>query len=219
MTIFKHNSYLSFLKTWLNDQPKAGRGIKGQIAKELGISTTLVSFFFSGDKVPTLEQASDLADFIGLSEHEAQYMITLVEIERAGHSRLKQRISQRAKKEKEEGLRLKSKVKRDKRLNEEESSLYYSSWIFTGVRNLIAIPEINHPKQISERLNISIPMVNQALQVMLSMGLIVKTKEGLEIGPTYTYIDEESPHVGQYRKNWRLRGFDSMKHAFSTLTV
>ena len=141
MSIFDFDDYLSFINRWLESQPKSGRGMKQKVAKHLGISSTLVSFLFAGSKSFTMEQASDLADFMALSEKEAQHFLLLVEIDRAGNHRLKARLEKKLKEEKDQAKKIKSRVKKDHNLSLEQSAIYYSSWLFTGIRNLAAVEE------------------------------------------------------------------------------
>lgn len=210
MNIFDYSNYLEYLKKWIDEQPGKGHGVKGKIAKELGVSSTLVSFIFSGKKVMTLEQASDFADFVGLTEKEANYFILLVEVERAGHHRLKNRLLERVKLEQKEGQRIRSRVKRDQNLSAEDYATYYSSWIHTGVRNLAGLKDFNNVDQIATRLNLSPVIVNQAIQFMLSLGLLKQGESGLDVGSTYTYVDDDSPFVNKHRQNWRLKGLQVM---------
>ncbi|NQZ01822.1 MAG: TIGR02147 family protein [Bdellovibrionales bacterium] len=210
-SVFEYESYIPYLNDWLANLPNSGRGVKGKIAAHLRVSSSLVSFFFKGSKLLTPEQASILSDFIGHTELEADYFYLLVEFERAGNQRLKQNLQRLLQKTKAEALEVKSRVKKDRELNAEEKSVYYSSWIYTGVRNLSAIDSFKDTKTIAEHLTLPFETVNEVLSYLLKIGMVEQDEQGLKAGPTYTHIDQESPHVNKHRQNWRLRGFQKME--------
>ena len=211
VTIYDFSNYREYLATWIASQSKGGRGIKMQISKALKVSTTLTSFIFAGTKTLTLEQASNLADFIGLNDPETDFLFLLVELERAGTHSLRLKLERRLKVIAEQSKKVSSRVKKDLTLSDQQKAIYYSSWIFTGIRNLVATGEYRDAKSISERLNIPQGVVAKALQFLIENKLCIQDGVTLRPGPTYTHVDSDSPFVNKHRQNWRLRGFSMME--------
>ncbi|MEO0337542.1 MAG: TIGR02147 family protein, partial [Pseudomonadota bacterium] len=216
-SIFEYESYPEYLNTWLSSLPRSGRGVKGKIAKHLAVSSSLVSFFFQGSKPLTPEQATLVSDFIGHTELEAEYFLLLVELERAGNAKLKQSLNRLLAKTKAEATKVKSRVKKDRVLTAEEVAVYYSSWVYTGVRNLSAIEHFGNAKTIAEHLSLPFESVNQVLSFLLRIGMVEQNEQGqLRPGPTYTHLDQDSPHINRHRQNWRLRGMQKMESKNAT---
>lgn len=211
VSIFEFTSYRKYLESWIADKPQAGRGVKGQFAKALGSSSTLVSLILNGTKTMNLEQASDLSDFMGLNEAENDFFFLLVERERAGHHRLQAKLDKKIQQAQQQARKLSSRVKKDVTLSDEQIAIYYSSWVYTGIRNLVATGEYKDAVQIAQRLHLPVATVMRALHFLLEHGLIVEKAGKLVAGPTYTHVDADSPFANKHRQNWRYRGFTMME--------
>lgn len=210
VTIYEHTNYREFLNGWISSQPNGGRGLKGQMAKHLGISSTLISFILSGTKPLSMEQGSELADFVGLNEAETDYFFLLVEKERAGTVKLREKLDRRIKMAQEQARKVARRVKKDVELSDELKAIYYSSWLNTGIRNLIATPGNHDAAEISRRLNIPVTTAIKTLKFLVENGLCIEKDGKLLVGPTYTHVDSDSPFVIKHSQNWRLRGFTVM---------
>ncbi len=92
ISIYDYSDYRKFLNAWIDRQSKTMKGLKGKLAVTSGVSSTLISLILKGDKHLSLEQASDISDFIGLDEKETEYFFLLVELGKAGSFKLKQKL-------------------------------------------------------------------------------------------------------------------------------
>lgn len=214
--IFDYVDCVKYLNDWIRLQPRGGRGFKSKFAHTLQVSSTMISFVLKGKKLLTLEQACDLAEFMGLSEAETDYFFLLVEYDRAGHHRLKQKLLRKINAAQKESKRLASRVKKDIDLSEELKATYYSSWVYTGLRNLVAAGEFKDVRSMARRLNLSQVAVTEALQFLLENRLCIEKGGLIEVGPAYTHVDADSPYVNRHRQNWRLRGLTMMDHKCDT---
>ena len=89
MTIYNFHNTIEFLRFYLQNQPKKGRGGIKKIAELLNIDSSQVSQVLSGKKTFTEEQALKVTHFCNLNELESDYFLCLVKIERAGTTDLK----------------------------------------------------------------------------------------------------------------------------------
>ena len=89
MTIFEFKDYKQFVRHMINTQPVLGRGSVKRMAEALRVHPSLISQVLKGTKEFTAEQANDVAVFLNLNELETECFLCLVDIERAGTSRLK----------------------------------------------------------------------------------------------------------------------------------
>lgn len=208
ISVYDFKDYREFLNTWIDNQGQ--RGLKGQLAEAAGVSSTLISLILKGDKQLSLEQASDLGDFLGMNDKEMDFFFLLVEYGRAGSHSLQQKLIKRIREQQEQAKKLSQRVKKDVELTDQEKAIYYSSWVYTGVRNLTATGQFNTVQSIADRLGISPAVAAKALDFLIANGLCKEEKGKILYGPTYMHVDSDSPFVTKHHQNWRLRGFQFM---------
>lgn len=208
ISVFDFEDYRQYLNTWIDAQ--SARGMKAQLAQALGVSSTLVSLMLKGDKHLSMEQAAETVDYLGLQDKEADYFFILVEYGKAGSHKLRQRLKQKIQQHKSESKQLGKRLKKDLELSESQSAIYYSSWIYTGIRNLTALEQHHDVMSLSQRLNLPPSSVNKALDFLLDTGLCKIEKGRITYGPAYTHVNQESPFVNKHHQNWRFRGVQQM---------
>jgi hypothetical protein len=89
MNIFDFKNYKAFIRSMIASHPDLGRGSIKKMAEALRVHPSLISQVLNGIKDFTSEQANDIATFFCLTEVETEYFLCLVDIERAGTTRLK----------------------------------------------------------------------------------------------------------------------------------
>lgn len=107
MAVYDFSNYRDYVIHRVQNMPRRGRGEFRKMSLALGMHTSSVSQVFKGQKQLTLEQGALLASYLGLNELEADYLLNLIEKERAGNSDLKERIKRRLHKIKEQAFVLK----------------------------------------------------------------------------------------------------------------
>ena len=210
MKIFRFESYKDFVNNWIEELPNNGRGEYRRIANQLQVSTTMVSQVFRGDKHLSLELANDLADYLNLNDLETDYFFLLVECSRAGTTRLKQRLEKRIKLARAHALKLETRMTKDTEMNETTMTQFYSSWIYSGIRAMAALPGVNDAQEIATRLSLPRTQVQNVLEFLISNGLVLHEDGQLKVGPKQTHIGADSPLVAKHHQNWRLLGFHKM---------
>lgn len=211
LNIFEYSSYINYLGSWIESQGLSGYGIKGRMSKALEVSSTFVSLMLKGEKLLTPDQASDLCDFIGLSELESEYLHLLVEQERAGKFKYKEKVKKKISALKLQANKIGRRVQRDKELTEEQKAIYYSTWLYTGIRNLSAIPEYSRTSDLAKKLNLEPALVNKVVKFLIENNLCIDKNGQLSYGPASLHIDKESPFVNKHHQNWRLQGIQKME--------
>lgn len=213
VSVFEASDYKEFLKNWLLARPKGGRGESRKIAAQLGVSTTLVSQVLNGDKHFTMEAASDLCDYLALSERETDHFLLLVDYARAGSHGLRLRLKRRIDQSRKAAQKLSVRLEKDRDLSDSEIAVYYSHWTYTGVRNLIATaPEIE-TEQIAKRLNMPLHTIVKVMSFLIESGILVQNQGRYESGAKRTHLGADSPLVVKHHQNWRLQGFNRMNFA------
>jgi hypothetical protein len=118
---------------------------------------------------------------------------------------LKRKIDAELKKAQNIGQRLKVDE-----LPDFTKAIFYSSWMYSGVRNLTAIPSFQSVEALAERLKSPRLQVQKVVEFLLENGLCIMGNGKLQVGPKRTHIGAHSPLVSKHHENWRLAGFQKI---------
>lgn len=208
MSIFEFTDYRPYVLERIKKLPKGGRGEFLKIANALGMHTSSISQVFKGQKRLTLEQGSRLAEHLGFSDLESDYLLNLLEKERAGTKDLEARIEKRLKKIREMASQLVNRTQRDLVLSEENKALFYSSWFYSAIRLATDIEGLQTIEALSEHFSLRPELTNQVLQFLIACGLCVE-KDGLyKMGPKRTHLEATSPLISRHHMNWRMKAVE-----------
>jgi uncharacterized protein (TIGR02147 family) len=203
MIVFEYQDYKKYALDRLKSSQDRGRGQLTKIAKHLRVPLSTISLVFHGERDFTPDQASDLCIYFGLTEHETDYFLCLVDFSRASTKSLKENLQRRIAAIKKDSSEVKNIVVVDKVLNQNEKFIFYSDWYYSAIRLLTSVEEVRDPSDIAQRLGISIKRVSEVLQFLLSSGLCIQVNGRIKMGPRSTHIGAEDPLVFRHHRNWR----------------
>ena len=209
-SVFDHTDYRQYLDSWMDSHDRK-RGLRAQLAEAAKISPTMLTLIMKGEKNLSQEQALELCEFIGLGEKESEHFFLLVDLARAGTTKLKQKIQQRLQASQKAAQKVEARVRQDLELSEQIKSIYYSSWTYTGIRNLAATEKFKNAKELAQHLNLPVSGVAKVVEFLLENKLCLEKNGRLSYGPTYTHLSTDSQHVNKQHQNWRIRGFTMME--------
>ena len=208
MKIFEFSDYRDFVIKTVRSLPKAGRGEFLKIAKHLGIHTSTLSQVLSGTKHLTLDQACSLGDYFGLNDLETEYLLQLVEFERAGTERLRATLKKQMSRLREKSKELSAVVPGKRTLSEEEKAIFYSNWFYPGIWALTSIPGYQTSDAISKYFGLPKLLVNQVISFLVSTGLCAGENGSLRPGTTYVHLESDSPFIGRHHASWRQKAIE-----------
>lgn len=212
-SLYNQTDYKKFINDWIESLPKQGFGEFRRMANSLGVSTTMVSQVFRGDKHLSLELACELCDYLGLDEDDTEYFLLLVDYARAGSHKLQKRLERQIRNRQEKAKKLENRVKNITELSSEAKAVFYSSWIYSGVRILTDLSDYNDAGAIAERLQIPRSQVQKVLEFLIQNGLVVSEKGSLRPGATRTHVGSSNHLVAKHHQNWRLLAMNKMIHS------
>ena len=186
-SIFFFSNYRSFLKNYLKELPKS-HGVLKAWAEHLKVHSTLVSQVMIGKRDFTEEQALELTDFIGLGSLEKDYFLELLRLERAGTQNLKKYYQTKIKDISTKALKLSERIEVERKLTEQESAIFYSSWIYSAIRLCCSIDEGLTIDEISGLLQVPRPQVLSAIEFLRESGFVKQNGARFEIGTQYTHL-------------------------------
>jgi uncharacterized protein (TIGR02147 family) len=206
MNIFEHENYKEFINNWIRLKPKKGRGESKRISELLRVHSTMMSHILRGSSHLSLEQASELAQYMGLSDLETDYLFELVLHDRAGTAKLREKIKVRIQSLRKRALQLKERLKNEqKTLSETDRAIFYSSWHYSAIRLLSTLEETN-VSEVREKLMISHRQLNEAVHFLTRVGLCTLTSSGkLRATPSLTHLGADSAHIWKHHQSWRIK--------------
>lgn len=208
MKIFESTDYREFVSKTVQTLPKSGRGEYLKIAKHLGIHTSTLSQVLSGQKRLTLDQGCLLADYFGFNELETQYLLLLIELDRAGTERLRRTLTGQMNQIRAESKKLSAVIPGKRALNEHEKAVFYSNWYYTGIWALTSIPGFQRADTITKHFGLPRLIVNQVIDFLVSTGLCVESHGNLAPGTTYVHLEADSPFIGRHHSSWRQKAME-----------
>lgn len=215
MKIFEFTDYKKFVLKRIQSMPGKGRGELTRIAEHLDIHTTMVTHIFKGSSHPSLEQTLKLAAYFVMNELETDYLVALVQWERAGDKRTKDYCYEKVNQLRTRALNLKERLATQNTLSEEDRALYYSSWQNSYVRLLTAIDRYQTFDSLVEELKLPPKKLRRVLDFLIGRGLCREEKNKIIYGSVPTYIDANSPLVARHHLNWRQKTqekFDELRN-------
>ena len=211
MNVFDFSDSTQFLRAFLRKQPKRGYGILSRWALKLRVTPTLLSQIMKGKKSLGLELAHGLASEIGMGKAETNYFLLLVQYERAGNSGLGEFFREKLDEARIAARSLENRIENVKELSAETRTEYYSSWIYSGIRNLAACEEFQDIDRLAQRLGLPRPVIAGIVDFLVRGGLIeIEPKGAWHTGVKSTYLRPDSPLVAKHHQNWRLKAISRL---------
>ena len=155
MTVFEYSDYKAFLKDTIAGLPKKGRGEINRMAEYLGVHPTLISQILNGARDFSAEQIHKLCSYLGLQPLESDFLILLLQHERAGTAEFKKYYKIKIEEVKKASLGIANRLAKHRSLTDYERSIFYSNWIYMAVWLFISVGEGQTVDGVSQRLSIT----------------------------------------------------------------
>lgn len=205
MSIFKYKNYKTFLRNYIDNLPKKGRGEIAKIANFLGVSSTLLSQIISAEKDFSLEQAKGVTEYLALPEIEADYFVLLVHLERAGTVSLKEYYNKKIISIREKALKISERVTPTKSLNDQERSVFYSSHLYAAVWLFTSVGEKGKTiEEIMQRFDLTRIKVLEIIKFLHETHLCIENNGRYKMGTQSTHVEKGSPFLNHHFRNWRI---------------
>ena len=206
MNIFDFKDYRAYLKSYIKNLPRKGRGELSKISKHLRVNTTLLSQIMSGLRDFSAEQAYSMSLYLGHVELEMDYFSLMVQIQRAGTADLKMHLEKKMEAIKAEALKLFKRISHEKRLNNHERSIFYSSWIYSAVHLFTSLDEKGATiDEICRRFKLHKQKAIEITQFLLSTGLCTENMGRFSMRVQSTFVEKDSPYLLKHHSNWRIK--------------
>lgn len=208
--IFEFDNYKLYLRHWIAQKPGKGRGFMTKIAQALHCQSGYVSQVLSGSAHFSAEQAEALNQFLGHNYEEGHFFHLLLSRARAGTGELKKRCEIEIERVLQQRLLFKDRVDIKKSLDISDQATYYSSWYFAAIHVAVSVPELRTKEALSKYFQLDMPVINEAVDFLISVGLLKKIGDEYSQGVTRLFLGKDSPMIRKHHTNWRIRSISSL---------
>ena len=205
-SIFAYEDYKELILGMI-EQHSSGKGYKARMAEAAGCKPAFLSQVLNSHIHLTLDHAANLASFWRLTADESEYFLCLLQISRSSSQNLIQFLNQRRNDLKKKNLNQKNQPHEDSQLPERDMQQYFSTWYFSAIHALVAIPSTNSDEQISGILNLSKSLVTRVLEELQQMQLIERKTYGWVATKRTVHLSPASILYIQHQRNWRQKAY------------
>lgn len=181
-SVFSYKDYKIYLSRVLEERSQIHKGQRLRLAEFLNCRPSYVSQVLNGDLHLSPEQAFAVNKFLGLTETESRFFLSLVHYARAGSQDLKKYHDMEIKKQLDDHALVKNRVQSNRSLSEMDQAKYYKSWILAAIHMIVSIPEYRKREKIADALGLPQKTVNEAVEFLLNIGMLKETSSQLEQG-------------------------------------
>lgn len=201
--IFEYKNFRKWLKDWLKEQPKGGRGLLGKWAERLRVHPSLLSQVLADKRPLSTDTALGIAEEMGLKELETEYFLLLVQIDTCQTDKLRRNLQKKIDRMVIDSKKISSRVHSAQEMTAEEKAIFYSTWHYSGIRNLTSVPAYQSVPEIAQRLNMHPDAVKNIIEFLVAGGYCIQQGDRITAGTQKTYVSADSPHVLRHHQNWR----------------
>ncbi len=208
--VFNCTSFHQFLIQGIENNTELKRGEKKAIAEYLNIHPTLLSQILSGSRSFSDDQVFLLGDYFALSDLESDYVFVLHQIANTQNKKHKEKLLKKRDEIKSKSTNLSERVNKEKILSDDEKSIFYSSWAYSGIRILTSLRGGRSKDEIIERLEIDKKRANDVLEFLLKTGLCKFEDGKYHMHISRTHVEKDSPYYKQHHTNWRIKSIQKL---------
>jgi uncharacterized protein (TIGR02147 family) len=208
--IFQAADYRSYVKDWIAEQPKQGHGMVSALAQAARCQPAYLSRVLSGGAHLSAEQAFAVAKRLGHSRQEADFLLLLIEWERASDQELKAHYRSKLDTAREARTDLRNRFKEAKTLGREQQVTYYSSAHYAAVHTCISVPEFQTLAALCKHLGLPRERILTVLKFLKEFGLAVEDKGRFIVGQNRLHLSRDSDVIRTHHTNWRIEAIKSL---------
>ncbi len=202
--LFDYSEYKGFLNDKLDEMDQGGRGARARMSRAIGCQTAYTTQVLRGSSQFNLEQGEAINEFLGHTEEQGHYFLTLLQIAKAGSPKLRDRFQKQRQMALDQRTHLGRRFGVKSILGDREQMIYYSSWHYGAIHALVSIPGFQNPQQIAERLQISSKKAAEAMEFLLDAKILKKDHDGkIVVGQRQIHLASEAPLIAKHHENWR----------------
>lgn len=204
MSVFDFDDYKAYLSHRLSTQG-VNRGLRTKLAKKLHCQSAFISQVLNSHTHFSLEHAVTIDEFLDHSPEESEYFLLLVHHNRAGSTSLKSYYRKKINDAQMSREIISERIPAKDKLTPKDAFRYYSSWFYSAIHVSCMIPQYQTITAIAAFLKLSPKLVKEAVEFLISCGLLEEKNDRLFPTSQRVHLGSESIMTPQYHNSWRLR--------------
>lgn len=209
-SVYDFDHYKDFLKQELATKgPRRGR--RSKLAKKLRCEPGRITQVLSGADHFNLEQAFQISSELGLHEKEREFFLNLYFKDRAASAEVREYFSKKLQAQGLERKQVLSRIKKGERITPSMQNLYYGSWIYAAVHMGCLSKTRQTVESLSQYFGLPLALVRDALEVLLSLGLVEERDGRYSTRHVRIHLDEKGSQLKLHHLNWRLRALQDIQ--------
>ncbi len=208
--IYEYRDYKVYFVDLLESHPSGNRGKRKELAEAIGCQMSHITKVLSGDGHFSQEQAEAAARHFGHTAVETEFLLQIVEFNRAGTPSLKKFYENVLQEKQKKYTNLKTLLSMPDSLQAREEAIYYSSWCYGAVHVLISVPEFRTRDALASKLQLPLLKVDEILEFLTKVGLCEKIGSIYHPHRPLLHLDKSSPLISKHHTNWRLQALNSI---------
>lgn len=209
-SVFDYEDYRLFLHDKRNENSQL-RGFHTKMAEAAGCQRAYLSQVMNGHVQLTPDHAMGLAEFFGLNEDEREYLLNLVNLERARTRLLKDWFGKRLRDQLNARRNLSKRLQANEEIQNQYEAEYYSKWYFSAIHILLGIPQFSSVKEIAAKIDLNPKIVASTLEKLQKMGLVDLSGKRWERSKGDLHVANSKSMNVVNHVNWRLKGINDIQ--------
>lgn len=210
--IFDYDDYKNLMNALIESKPQNGRGQRKLLAEAVHCQVAYITHVLSGDNHFSLEQAEAAGRFFNLTKEELEYLLVLVQYNRAGTPTLKRIFHSQLEERRKRNRLLKHRLKIKETLSAEDQAIYYSSWHFAAIHILLTLPDFDTTETIARKFSLSSERVLEVLEFLLRLGFVKKEQNRYIVASAMLHLESDSALISKHHVNWRIKTLQTLEH-------
>jgi uncharacterized protein (TIGR02147 family) len=213
MNIYHATDYRDLITQFL--EVKIGRGSRAKLADVLNCHPGYLSQVLGKGKVHfTPENILKIAQFLGLDETQSDFLMDLLQKERAGTPEAREFFERRLARARQENLKIEAQITESntRELDDAAKATYYSHWSYSAVHMAVSVPALNQIETLESKLQLPAPFLKKILAFLEETGLVTRTGERYAIGMTRIHLSKDSPLIRAHHQNYRHKAIRSLEN-------
>ena len=214
-TIFEFKTYKAYLghKT---EKQSGSWGVKSKLATAINCQSAYLSQVMNGNADLSLEQSLKVCDYFNFSDDEKKFFLLLVQKDRAGTADLKKYFTEQIDEILSKRLVVMERLGAANKLSDEDKTTYYSAWYFSAIHMALSVPDLRTKNALKDFFNLSAQRVNQAIDFLLSVGLVQQKGDSYSMGGASIRLGNDTSLILRHHANWRTQALESLERELMT---
>ncbi len=210
-SIFEFRDYRKYLDDRL---PTSGpqRGLRTKLAEAVRCQTAFVSQVIYGQANFGFEQAVLINRFLEHTEVESDFFLLLVHLAKAGSKDLEIYYEKKIQQILDKRQSIAERIQVKDSLSAEDQMRYYSAWYYSAIHILVTVPGLRTPQALVTHLKLPIALISEALDFLVSIGLVTFDSSEYRIGSQSIHLKKASPMISKHHANWRMRAIAALEN-------